>query len=237
MSAAPSAVPSPATSESNFTLLPGYVSRPGPSPLKQPAQQLVPALSQGGFLGPSHVEPRAQATGPPVIPGQSGGEDALWKELTEELKRVRELPSESLGATASVERNDGDGDRAPKTADKPRRTRRAAKAQQPTSKSEEAQATAEPSTSEPAQSRLMESPSKLTAGVRQCQPQLTVQTNVCQACVSLWDYSDQPRMLCRRMPSLGSCLSHLYWTNCIRSSWHSTASTPFCCRSTFRCAL
>ncbi len=168
--AVPSAVHSPATSEGNFTLLPGYVSRPGPSPLKQPAQQLYPTVSQGGFLAPSQVHAKAQDAARPVI---NGGEDPLWKELSEELKRVRELPIEGPAATAPSGENAADSDRTQKPAGKPRRARRAARVQQQPASEETAQATAEQSLS--SLSRLHEAPSKLTPAVRHYQPRLMLQ--------------------------------------------------------------
>lgn len=161
---------SPSTSESNFTLLPGYVSRPGPSPLKQPAQAHAPVISQGGFVAPSHVKPgdqtiaeaKKQGAKGPTIVGPTEGEDALWRELSEELKRARELPD--LPASVPVAIDAKLKDPATEPVRKARRTRKAVKSQHPANKLEDADPSAE--VVKPAQSRLLAPRGTLTAAVR-----------------------------------------------------------------------
>lgn len=165
---------SPSTSESNFTLLPGYVSRPGPSPLKQPAQAPAPVISQGGFVAPSHVrfrdqtlaEAKKQGTEGPNSAGPAEGEDALWRELSEELKRARELPE--MPASVPVAMNAALKDPAKEPVRKARRTRQAAKSTHSASRLKDGDPSAD--ITKPAQSRLLAPVGTLTAAVRYHQP-------------------------------------------------------------------
>ena len=97
-------VASPATSEgAEYTLLPGYVSRPGPSPIKAAEQQTFTGRQvgqgQGGFLhAPSRPAASAQhdtGTGAsskqPGPAGGSGAEDLLWMELAQEANLAARL--------------------------------------------------------------------------------------------------------------------------------------------------
>ncbi|BDA42593.1 probable ATP-dependent helicase hrq1 [Coccomyxa sp. Obi] len=160
---------SPSASESNFTLLPGYVSRPGPSPLKQPPQAPVPVISQGGFVAPSHVKFGDQMLAEAEMQGAKGpdfvrpteGEDALWRELSEELKRVRELSGAAIPASVPVATSATLENPATEPVKKVRRTRQAVKSQHPASKSKDADSPADAIT--PAQSRLLAPVGTLTA--------------------------------------------------------------------------
>lgn len=105
----PTATPaasSPATSENTFTLLPGYASRPGPSPLKVAQQKKAHFESDpGGFLLPGAQQAAAQPE-PASIQDSSrqiatsivDAEAALWKDLAEELKAVHEYSNRGQNA-------------------------------------------------------------------------------------------------------------------------------------------
>ncbi len=121
-------------------------------------------------MAPSHVKPgdqtiaeaKKQGAKGPTIVGPTEGEDALWRELSEELKRARELPD--LPASVPVAIDAKLKDPATEPVRKARRTRKAVKSQHPANKLEDADPSAE--VVKPAQSRLLAPRGTLTAAVR-----------------------------------------------------------------------
>ena len=108
---------SPATSEGGeyATLLPGYVSRPGPSPLKKPAQEKAPSevLGPGGFVYPAlfpakpavgNAEGAEQGFREACSSAVSSAEDLIWMELAEEARHVA-VPAPA--GTAAAEDEEG----------------------------------------------------------------------------------------------------------------------------------
>jgi hypothetical protein len=218
------AASSPATSETLFTLLPGYVSRPGPSPVKGAATDVAPVSAAavhslerrseqlrgaqaaawppaaveeaerqrhdagGSFLGPASAQ-RAHARGPssqqavsahepPAAAANSfflstsvkqegsthgppaaamNAEEALWRELSEELRTVPEIPSAAAatGALAESSRRRGTAGAAKRPTD--------ARAQPVRAAAKRARATP---LADPGQSHLLDPSRKFTTKVR-----------------------------------------------------------------------
>lgn len=123
----------------------------------------------GGFLAPSLVQmgdqPLVQAEkqgaeGPGVV-GPTEGEDALWRELSEELRRARELPE--VPVDAHVASYSTQKVPAPEPVKKARRTRQSVKSQLPASSAKDAHP---PADVKPALPRLLAPVSTLSAAVR-----------------------------------------------------------------------
>ncbi len=170
-------IASPATSEgAEYTLLPGYVSRPGPSPIKAAEQQGFQDRSSGqgpgGFLRAPPSKPAARSahdkgTGASEEPGPAGGSDAeerLWMELAEEAERAAQLLTPA-GPPAAPEAGEEEGAAAGGQQARPGRPKRAAAAGASAEPQGALKRARHAARAEPAD-RLLDPTVKLTAGVR-----------------------------------------------------------------------
>ena len=189
---------SPATSEGGeyATLLPGYVSRPGPSPIKKAAKETAasPVLGPGGFIYPGLFPAKAvvgNAEGAEQGPKEvcssavSSAEDLIWMELAEEARHAAATPPPEIAAAAEGEegaRHAEQGQqqeggkpqqRRPRQA-RPRKGKRAAP-EEPDEAAPEASKRARPLEGVAADEadRLLNPTTKFTAGVRCLTPTAT----------------------------------------------------------------